>query len=151
MNKNKAFLGIDPGKTGAAAIIHAEGHDLTDWTDVSTAAEKLTEWKFQYSIEAAALERVGAMPKQGVTSTFNFGVNFGSWQGLLSALGISYFMPRPQEWKKGLIHKGDGQDPKAASLAVARRLFPTADLGRKKDHGRAEALLLALWVKGKSF
>jgi crossover junction endodeoxyribonuclease RuvC len=87
------------------------------------------------------------MPKQGVTSTFKFGANFGTWQGIIAVLGLPCLMPRPAEWQKGLVRKSDGKDPKARSLAVARRLFPDAELSKKKDHGRADALLLAWWAK----
>ena len=78
---------------------------------------------------------------------FTFGRNLGAWEGLLAALHISYVMPAPQQWQRGLIMPSDGADPKARSLAVARRLFPDADLSRKKDHGRADALLLAWWAR----
>ena len=146
--KSRACLGIDPGKTGAAAIIHSEGHEVFDWPDdVSSAADKLRDWRLNYDIRAGALEAVHAMPKQGVSSTFSFGCNLGQWMGLLAALSIPYVMPRPVQWKKGLIKKADGKDPKTAALVVARRLFPDAELHLKKHHGRAEALLLAWWAK----
>ena len=58
-----------------------------------------------------------------------------------------YVTPRPQEWQRGIVDRKAGKDTKAASLATARRLFPDADLGRKKDHGRADALLLAWWAR----
>jgi len=146
--KNKVYLGIDPGKSGAAAIIHDEGQEVFDWPgDVSDAANKMRGWRLNYDIRAGALEAVHAMPKQGVSSTFSFGCNLGQWMGLLAALSIPYMMPRPQQWKKGLIKKADGKDPKTASLTVARRMFPDAELNLKKHHGRADALLLAWWAK----
>ena len=81
-----------------------------------------------------------------MASTFAFGANFGTWQGILAALGIPYSMPTPQQWQKGLIVNSDGPDSKARALAVARRFFPTVDLHRKGDHGKADALLLALYA-----
>ena len=111
------------------------------------AADILQEGIKQHSVELVALERVNAMPKQGVSSTFKLGQNVGAWQGILAALGLPYLMPTPREWQKGLVKKSDGPAPKARSLAVARRLFPDAKLSRKRDHGRADALLLAWWVK----
>jgi crossover junction endodeoxyribonuclease RuvC len=56
-------------------------------------------------------------------------------------------MPKPREWQKGLVRPSDGKDPKERSLTVARRLFPDAELSRKKDHNRADALLLAWWAR----
>jgi hypothetical protein len=36
---------------------------------------------------------------------------------------------------------------KSTSLELARTLWTTAPLTRKKDHGVAEALLLAEWIR----
>ena len=148
--KSKAFVGIDPGKSGAAALIHPDGEEVVDWPgDPAQAAEILAGWKLEYMVELAALESVHSMPGQGVKSMFTFGQNLGQWQGVLAGLRLPYLMPRPQEWQRGLVRPSDGPDPKARSLAVARRLFPDAELGRKKDHGRADALLLAWWCRGQ--
>jgi crossover junction endodeoxyribonuclease RuvC len=147
-NKPKAWMGIDPGIKGAAALIHDDGQEVFDWPgDPSLAADKIREWILEYDVRLAALESVSAMPKQGVSSTFKFGQNLGQWQGILSVLPIPYLMPRPREWQKGLVRPSDGKDPKERSLTVARRLFPDAELSRKKDHNRADALLLAWWAR----
>lgn len=148
--KRKAFAGIDPGQDGAVALLPADDLPQVEaWPgDPSTAADLLRSWSMDNDIHLVALESVHAMPKQGVASTFKFGVNFGAWQGILAVLGLPYLMPRPTEWQKGLVRKSDGPDPKARSLAVARRLFPEVDLQRKKDHGKADALLLA-WFAGQ--
>ncbi len=143
-----AFIGIDPGATGCAALIHDGGHDLFDWPgDPALVVPRLAEWLARFDVRLAALEKVGAMPGQGVVSMFTFGQNVGTWHGILAALGIPYVCPRPQDWQRGLVDWKAGKDTKAASLATARRLFPDADLGRKKDHGRADALLLAWWAR----
>ena len=148
----KAYCGVDPGQLGAVAVIPEDDMPLVeDWPgDPVAAADILRSWATEYQIQLVALESVHAMPKQGVSSTFKFGVNFGTWQGILSGLGLPYLMPRPTEWQKGLVRKSDGADPKSRSLAVARRLFPDAELSRKKDHGRADSLLLAWWAKQQS-
>jgi len=87
------------------------------------------------------LEEAQAMPGQGVRSMFTCGVGFGVWLALLAALALPHTRVRPAIWKKAL---GLGKDKEAARLR-AMQLFPTADLRRKRDHGRAEALLLAYW------
>lgn len=144
---SKAFLGIDPGASGAVALITHDGATVEPWPgDPVAAADLLREWTAQHQIKLAALERVSSRPGQGVASTFSFGANFGAWQGILAALGIPYSMPTPATWQKGLIVGSDGPDPKARALAVARRLFPAVDLHRKGDHGKADALLLALYA-----
>jgi len=146
-----AHLGIDPGASGAIALITADVVLVENYPgDVVAAADLVRGWSARYQIRLAALERVASRPGQGVSSTFTFGSNFGAWQGILAALGIPYTLPTPASWQKGLITPSDGSDPKARSLAVARRLFPTVDLHRKSDHGKADALLLALYAKGAS-
>jgi len=145
MAKSKAYVGIDPGQTGAAALISDDGIDCFDWPgDVSAFANELRQWCEDHEIIMCILEKVGAMPKQGVSSMFKFGRNAGQIEGVLAALKVPYDMQRPQQWQKGLIHKADGSNNKARALAAARRLYPHVDfLKRKKDHGRAEALLMA--------
>ena len=143
-----AYVGIDPGATGCAALIHDHGHDLFDWPgDPALVVPRLADWLARFDVRLAALEKVHAMPGQGVVSMFTFGQNVGTWHGILAALGIPYVCPRPQDWQRGLVDRKAGKDIKAASLATARRLFPDANLGRKKDHGRADALLLAWWAR----
>jgi crossover junction endodeoxyribonuclease RuvC len=85
------------------------------------------------------IEESQAMPRQGVRSMFTTGFGYGLWIGLLTALQIPYTPVRAHIWKKAL---GLGKDKEQARLR-AQQLFPAADLRRKRDHGRAEALLLA--------
>jgi crossover junction endodeoxyribonuclease RuvC len=137
------FLGIDPGATGALALISDTGEaQVVDWQgDERAMAAHLSLWLDLYGPPASvALERQQSMPKQGVASVFKLGANYGIWLGLLAAYGLPTILPRPCDWKKGYVPAKSDKD---ASLAVARRLFPTVPLGLKKHHGRAEALLLA--------
>lgn len=147
--KDKAFIGVDPGKTGAAAIITSEGNqEVFDYPgDPSGIVERFREWTLTYEIIMAALEKVGARPGQGVVSMFTFGRNLGAWEGIITAFSIPFMMPTPRQWQTGIIDPKAGTDPKTRSLNTARRLFPNAELSRKKDHGRADALLLAWWAK----
>lgn len=146
--KERAWVGIDPGKEGAAALIYRDGQVVSDWPGCpSEAAELLLSWRTEFNVELAALENVHSMPGQGVKSMFSFGQNFGQWQGILAALSVPCLQPNPRDWQKGLVNNSDGPDAKARSLAVARRLFPDVDLSRKKDHGKADALLLAWWAR----
>jgi crossover junction endodeoxyribonuclease RuvC len=50
---------------------------------------------------------------------------------------------RPRAWKKDMGLTAD----KDESLSMARELWPDAPLARKKDNGRAEALLIAEWLR----
>jgi len=70
---------------------------------------------------------------------FTCGLGMGVWLGVLAALRLPYTRVRPQIWKRAF---GLSKD-KAASILRAQQLYPDADLRRRKDDGRAEALLLA--------
>jgi len=85
------------------------------------------------------IEASQAMPGQGVRSMWTTGYGYGLWLGILAALQLPYTPVRPVVWKKAV---GLGKDKEQARLR-AQQLFPAADLRRKRDHGRAEALLLA--------
>lgn len=88
------------------------------------------------------VEAVHAMPKQGVSSSFKFGVSYGVALSLAQALGV-WGLATPRVWKQDLELTADKND----SLAMARLLWPDAPLARKKDNGRAEALLMAEWKR----
>ena len=149
--KAKAWIGIDPGASGAIAILGSESVIYAnDHLDISSSSTWLFEWNCEFDIQMALLERVSAMPKQGVSSTFKFGINYGTWQGLLTALRISWMLVSPKDWQKGLVCKTDGADSKERSLNVARRMFPDVDLHRKKDHDKADALLIAYYARSLS-
>lgn len=139
------YIGIDPGKGGALAIIDGNMMNLIPFseTDYINAIKVVPS-----ALAVACVEHVGAMPGQGVTSMFNFGQNFGYIKGLLEAFQIPYELVRPQKWKKEFGITGD----KNSSVEVCKRLFPGVSLRRtercrKDDDGMAEALLMALYAK----
>lgn len=136
------YIGIDPGKNGGIAFINEfdEIIQLLPFSDDSL----IQSIKNCSSDMKCTLEHVHAMPKQGVSSTFNFGMNFGFIQGVLKAYSIPYELVTPQKWKKEFSCTSD----KNTSIEVCKRLFPTVNLKAtercKKDHdGMAEALLIA--------
>ena len=147
-------LGIDPGLTGALAVLDHAGalvalHDtpaLTLRTSRGTKQEYDVPGMVALLVPHArpglhvVIEESQAMPGQGVRSMFMCGLGFGVWLGLLTALAMPYTRVRPVDWKRALGLMG--KDKEVARLR-AQQLFPTADLRRKKDHGRAEALLMA--------
>ena len=92
-----------------------------------------------------AIERVHSMPKQGVASSFKFGMGFGIWLGILAALRLPHELVTPQAWKK-LMLAGMPKE-KDASRQRAMQLFPDVDLSLKRHHGRADALLIAEWLR----
>lgn len=83
-----------------------------------------------------------ALARQGTVSAFSFGMNFGAWLGILGALEIPVEKFRPQHWKNVML-AGYGDKGKDAARVMAANLFPDVDLGKRKDQGRSEALLIA--------
>ena len=147
-------IGIDPGNQGALAFLNSQ-LDCLGIEDMPTMAlngtkqqvnpaelaKILERWK-SLSKEplVAFVEKVQAMPGQGVSSMFNFGMGFGILQGVLASERIPYVLVVPQQWKKraGLI----GKD-KDASRTLCQQMYPGVDLSRKKDVGRSDAILIA--------
>ena len=80
------------------------------------------------------------MPKQGVSSTFTFGRAYGVLEGILGALKIPHQHVKPRVWQKRY-----GLTARTSSLEKAIRLFPERllSLTHKKDHNRADAMLIA--------
>ncbi len=158
----KSFLGIDPGQTGCLAIIQMSdggntnirfydpllfevklGKKTKHEYDIVSMSSALCEFSKLEKETTCVLEKVSAMPGQGVTSMFNFGMGYGIWRGLLAAYGISHTLVHPMTWKKAIMR--DMPKEKDAARLRASQLYPqVADqLSRKKDIGRADALLLA--------
>ena len=142
------YIGIDPGATGALALLDAGFNGALVWdyeeryTGISLIKNLLEEdCKF-----SAAIEKAQSMPAQGVVSMFKFGENYGYWRGILETLEIPFIYVTPHKWQKAVFNSMPKADTKTMSLDLARRLFPDVDLKYKKHHGRADALLIAYYL-----
>ena len=137
------IIGIDPGATGAIAAIHLGLFAEPDVFDMPATAADMVGVLYRWHGQDVHvfLEQAQSMPGQGVASTFKYGVGFGQILGVLAALGIPHRQVSPAVWKRQM---GVTKD-KDKARALAQQLFPTAPLSRVKDHGRAEALLIAEW------
>ena len=154
-------IGIDPGITGAVAIIATspDGLSRIEFADTPAELEKhgrkeklsyrpiemaniLRRYSSSVMTVHAWIEQVGAMPGQGVTSMFGFGKGFGIWIGILSAFKIPHTFVTPQKWKKEMM---SGMADKDAARARLQQLYPSAaeELKLKKHIGRADAGLIA--------
>lgn len=141
------YIGIDPGKKGGIAVIdEAEGVSSYPYSD-EILIDVVKAVKCKGAPLVAAVEKVGAMPGQGVTSMFTFGTGYGFIQGVLSALSIPYQLVPPKKWKSEYSITAD----KKQSVKVCERLFPELELvprGCRKEHdGMAEAALIAEYAK----
>lgn len=135
------IMGVDPGLKGGLAFLDGTLHCY----DIPTAGvevdvEEVVRLIRQHNPVLAVVERAGSMPKQGVSSTFKFGVAYGMLRGAITACNVPTHLVSATTWKKRFALDRD----KEKSRALALRRWPgTGFFQRKLDHGRAEAALLA--------
>lgn len=152
------FVGIDPGAEGAVGVL-VDGTCFT--TDIPTLKVGKpgggTKTVFNHPAIIKLFQPLSAVyqrvrvalevpppsmgpGERGAMGSFRLGVAYGIWPLYLCSRGFKVEEYPPSVWKKkmGLA----GQDKEAARYK-ALGMFPDADIQRKKDHNRAEALLLA--------
>jgi Holliday junction resolvasome RuvABC endonuclease subunit len=143
------ILGIDPGIEGGCAIY---GETLAV-CDVPTAGEDakrrvnaraLLDWIQSHAPTQAFIENVGSMPDQGVASSFRFGRAAGALEATVACAGVPITLVAPVTWKKMFMLQGPDKE-QARVLAIQRFPLMAGQLARKKDHQRAEALLIAYY------
>ena len=170
-------VGIDPGITGAVAVIDGgkiEIHDAVTEADgkrrkvsASASAALLRDIQTDCNRDGkrllVTLERSHAMPPMGFRknkggeensmghgsiASFSLGYSFGMWVGVIETLEIQLIVVAPARWKSDMM-KGAPKG-KDASRDVCDTLFPGQRQNwwsRKLDHNRCDALLLASWGK----
>ena len=153
-------VGIDPGLRGAIAALDTAGGIVGLWPmpvaggEVHAAglADLLRSLRCldnHQDIGHVCLEKVGAMPKQGVASTFRFGTGWGMVRGVCAALSVPVTLVPPTVWKPrvllGLPHD------KAGAIRFCTARWPHAELilpGCRVPHdGMADALCLAAYAR----
>lgn len=147
-------LGVDSGQSGGLAIVEdgrviaarrmpvlkvgakkaVDGYELSGWIEQNG------------EFEVAVIEQVSAMPKQGVSSTFQFGRMFGGVESVLGTYGRPVRYVTPAVWKKAMHLDG----AKQSSLDAFRLMFGAEAAALytkyKADDGVAEAALLAAYA-----
>ncbi len=143
-------IGIDPGLTGGIAILGPTPvvHDMptilyskTGFVKRAVDVNGLAGILAPYADLPCHvfLERVNAFPGQGVGSMFSLGMSYWGAAGVVAAIGLPLNLIGPADWK-GHFHLNA---EKELARGLASRLYPMLDLSKKKDHGKAEALLIA--------
>jgi Holliday junction resolvasome RuvABC endonuclease subunit len=150
------YIGIDPGsKEAAIAVLGAS-------TGLCLRKTRLTNWspadfnnylvllQREYNILLVALEKVGVMKGQGISSSGKFMKATGIIIGLLTANKIPFIEVAPQTWKKIspnlACSKCSSTERKKKSLEYAQNRFPEAELTLQIHHNIADALGIADWV-----
>lgn len=164
------FLGIDPGTSGAWAVIDDAGNaraEVVPTVKVKVGKHQRTRIDLPRLVanlaaispkpSLAVIELVGPMPKDGKVGAFTFGASYGMVQGICAGLFIPAALIRPQAWQKAIL-VGSG-NTKARSVQYALGQWPSVDLKATPrcttlHDGKADALCLAelarrLWIEGK--
>jgi hypothetical protein len=149
------ILGIDPGLSGALALLGDDHVEVFDMPTLEVTQGKkgkarriidlytLARWVDVNSggIKEAHIETPMSMPNDGAVQAHKFGFCCGAVQMAVASAFIPMHLVAPNTWKARMALSSSKDD----SRAMASRLFPRfAHLfARKKDDGRAEAVLLA--------
>ena len=141
------LVAVDPGLKGGIAALHGDGSITAVPMPVAGKGLDLAAIAGIIRDNAPAwiiVEKVGAMPGQGVTSMFTFGMGYGAVQGIAAALSVPVELVTPQRWKSTVLH-GTAKD-KASAIAYCRRVFPSVPLVpprcRSPHDGLADSLCL---------
>lgn len=155
----KLYAAIDPGLTGAIAIVDDKGgyigHAHMPTAVVGTSKEvnvpAVVQFLSNRYISHCFIEKVQGMNKGGVkqaaSAAFKFGDAYGSVKGCVGALFIPTTYITPQVWKR---HAGILGKEKDASRGRCLQLYPgIPDLNLKgKGQALADALLIARFGLG---
>lgn len=145
------IIGIDPGKSGGVAILASDAFECMPMPDMAYLSDWLIDCIEQYPVRVI-LEKVSAMPGQGVTSMFTFGEQYGMIQGVLASVRAPFEMVRPQEWMRAIgLPLGIKEPPRARfarQAAIAARLYPghsflASDRCKVPHSGMVAAALIA--------
>ena len=157
------IIGIDPGLTGAIAVLN--NNKIEEIFDMPVMAEGKKNKRQLNSAQLVKLlqniikgnediivvvEQVNAMPGQGVTSMFNFGQTFGAIKGICAALQLPIFFVRPAKWKKHFELINSSKD---ASRTKTIEMYPqfSDQLSKKKDVNKSDAILIARFYSETRF
>jgi len=157
--KNKTlFLAIDPGSEGAIGMLSGQNYTVIDIPTLKIKRGKgkktvfdlpqivklfdiLDDTVHNHQVVAIVEQPPPSMGKGkgSAYGQFRLGCAYAMWPLFLISRGYSVTEVSPGVWKKKMKISSD----KETARYKAQRLFPKAPLSRKRDHNRAEALLLA--------
>ncbi|KAL8200063.1 hypothetical protein R6Q57_011402 [Mikania cordata] len=167
VSNNQWVIGIDPDVSGALAVLKPYdldasaqvydspnvkvliGNRVRRRMDTKAIVELLQSLNNVPLGTTAYIEQSLPYPRDGKQGWWSGGFNYGLWIGVLVASGVSVVPVSSMRWKQEYKLSGNGKT-KDDCRKLACSLFPSlsSSLKRKKDHGRAEALLIAAYGKG---
>jgi hypothetical protein len=146
------ILAIDPGITGALAFYvpgDPPGLNVHDMPIVDGDVNASDLWHLLKNVKphVAIIEHVHPHPNEGVSSVWRFSAAYTTARVTVQLLGIPAILVSPAKWKNVMKIRG-GALGKEQARRKAIETFPNHSqlFSRKKDHGRAEAALLAVYA-----
>ncbi|CAI9106166.1 OLC1v1005246C1 [Oldenlandia corymbosa var. corymbosa] len=156
-------IGVDPDASGALALLKPDhsaqvfdtphlkvlvGGRMRKRLDTKSIVQLLRSFDAPKGT-TAYVEQSIPYPKDGKQGWWSSGFGYGLWIGVLVASGFSVVPVPSTLWKNEFKLSGKATT-KDDSRELASSMFPSASslLKRKKDHGRAEALLIAAYGGG---
>ena len=149
------IMGFDPGFSGALAVLDSDLkiEFVMDMPIIKVGKKReLDEARLSVIFKMwrsksinVALEKSQTMPNQGIVSSGRYMASYGFLRGLCVGNGIPYHLIQPQTWKKAMMP--DMGKEKGASIQKVSQLHPELTLTRVKDHGIADAVLIARYLR----
>lgn len=134
------LVAIDPGKSGGCVVASDDFVRAIAFKSVVQMAAELE----QYPITEAVIEQVRGTNSLTHACVFEFGRNYGQWEGILAALDVPVTYVLPQTWQYPLkIYERSYTKRKTALLKVARKKF--SKLG-KVNRATCDAWLILDWA-----
>jgi len=139
---DRIYIGVDPGKTGAAVVLDMRGEFL-DCIQFKNATLRdlylaMLEWGGAATQVIAVIEDVHAFPRDARKSAFTFGRALGQIETILLVAGAQINWVSPAKWQKSLLREAARGD-KHKLRAAAEDLFPN----RRIPLAVADAFLIA--------
>jgi crossover junction endodeoxyribonuclease RuvC len=149
------IIAFDPGKIASYAILDTTSPHRIQVGEVDVVGSgRLVRPCGQHiaelirDVDCGIVEEVGAMRKQGVSSMFTFGMCVGAILNAIGSHSIPLTLVTPAQWKRSTrIYSASDEEVKTLARAYATELWPEhKQIFRvKKNHGMAEAALMARW------
>lgn len=148
------YCGIDPGVAGAIALIDTDEAkvDVIDMPsgplgiDPVALVEILDTW----GVREVTLEDNRAVGSNGSLANFSMGRSVGLIIGAVLVSQRAVWRVKPQQWQQSVgLSNVKAAERKEAHRMRALELFPELreQLKRKKDHNRADALLITEYAR----
>lgn len=156
-------IGIDGGKKGAIVVLDNEGNIVQKWIMPMIKGKKpeydivgisciFDSLKKDNSLDLmkVILEQPLILPINGRIGVASTHFCYGIFQGILTAMNISYEVVRAKDWQKVVLRGLNLKDTKQASIMWCKRKYPKVDFraterSKKDSDGICDATCMAYY------